>query len=82
MPIMTVDEALKLSEEQIDGDMVVLADTVRECKFGSYSGTDTRKHQETGLSNHPEHPGIRASISNMISRILLSFEAFQKRRER
>ena len=45
---MNAADALKLAEEHIEDDMVVLADTVRECEFGFYFATDTRKHQQTG----------------------------------
>lgn len=54
---MNADEALKLAEEHIADDMVVLADTVRECKFGFYFGTDTRKHQQSGRWEDLAAPG-------------------------
>jgi len=45
---MNATDALKLAEGHIADDMVVLADTVRECEFGFYFGTDSQKHQQTG----------------------------------
>lgn len=54
---MNADEALKLAEEHIAVDMVVLAETVRECRFGFYFGTDTRKHQQSGRWEDLAAPG-------------------------
>lgn len=45
---MNVDEALKLAEQHIGCDMVVLADTVSEREFGFHFHTDSKRHQETG----------------------------------
>ena len=54
---MNAADALRLAHEHIADDMVVLADTVRECEFGFYIATDTRKHQQTGRWEDLPAPG-------------------------
>ena len=54
---MNAADALKLAEEYIDDEFVVLAETVRECEFGFYFGTDTRRHQQTGKLADLAAPG-------------------------
>jgi hypothetical protein len=45
---MNIAEAKKLAEAHISEDMVLLDDQSRECEFGFYFATDSRKHQNTG----------------------------------
>jgi len=48
---MNIIEAKKLAEEHISEDMILLDDQSRECEFGFYFATDSRKHLKTGRAD-------------------------------